>query len=602
MVAIDSSSGRQVAASWTHTADSNDRAIAVFLFGFTAITGFTHAASAVTYGNVPLTLRLSKTAVSSHICVWVLYDWDDFDARDDDVVRVTGGSWSGGSNGQYAGASVLLESATSVVDFVDEDADQNIALSNGSSMALSLTASGTDNVALVGAVTNGSLNDLAGQSVIFGTGHHIGMDYLSSETGLSGTVSEGFQNVTGSNASVVAAALLFADSTPVFLDSITPEVGVITLEAAHFSVLVEGLGSFPGFHIAPSNVGVVEVAAGNSSVDLSIDTHYPSAIPLVTAIGVPQRMADPDGGLTTPMVSHDGIEPVWVEAPTGVTDHGALTGLADDDHPQYATDVDLANHEADLEAHHPDENSIITATFTGARTIDRADAAVHDLTLSGNATLTLDGAFIGRTTVLWLWLHPAGHTITWDPLITWVGGTAPSLSASLVLVVLASVDDGVSWSGVAQTGGTDDQIASEVPFTPVGTIAATDTQTAVAEVATDAAADLSAHTGDTSDAHDASAISVLDAGGYYAGSDVEAALQEAAANRGHFHIIADPLTFDGSSTVYYLSNLAEEDTPAAYNKDGARVAVTHDLDIPDKITFAVAPAAGTGYVDYVAES
>ncbi|MGH8651242.1 MAG: hypothetical protein ACREYE_03210, partial [Gammaproteobacteria bacterium] len=31
----------------------------------------------------------------------------------------------------------------------------------------------------------------------------------------------------------------------------------------------------------------------------------------------------------------------WIAPPGGVTDHGALTGLADDDHPQYALDSDL---------------------------------------------------------------------------------------------------------------------------------------------------------------------------------------------------------------------------------------------------------------------
>jgi hypothetical protein len=41
-------------------------------------------------------------------------------------------------------------------------------------------------------------------------------------------------------------------------------------------------------------------------------------------------------------------------------------------------------------------------------------------------------------------------------------------------------------------GGADDQTAAEVPFTPAGTIAATDTQSAVEEVATDAAAAVSA--------------------------------------------------------------------------------------------------------------
>lgn len=49
-------------------------------------------------------------------------------------------------------------------------------------------------------------------------------------------------------------------------------------------------------------------------------------------------------------------------------------------------------------------------------------------------------------------------------------------------------------------------------------------------LATDA--ELAAHTGDTADAHDASAISVADAGGYFTGTDVEAALQELGAGGG----------------------------------------------------------------------
>lgn len=42
--------------------------------------------------------------------------------------------------------------------------------------------------------------------------------------------------------------------------------------------------------------------------------------------------------------------------------------------------------------------------------------------------------------------------------------------------------------------------------------------------------DNAAHVADTSDAHDAVAISVADAGGYYSGADVEAVLQEAGAS------------------------------------------------------------------------
>lgn len=54
-------------------------------------------------------------------------------------------------------------------------------------------------------------------------------------------------------------------------------------------------------------------------------------------------------------------------------------------------------------------------------------------------------------------------------------------------------DDGTGkWVPAAGGGGgADDQTAAEVPFTPTGTIAATDTQSAVEEVATDAAAAVS---------------------------------------------------------------------------------------------------------------
>lgn len=43
-------------------------------------------------------------------------------------------------------------------------------------------------------------------------------------------------------------------------------------------------------------------------------------------------------------------------------------------------------------------------------------------------------------------------------------------------------------------------------------------------------ANLTAHLDDTADAHDASAISVVDSGGYFAGTDVESVLQEVGAN------------------------------------------------------------------------
>lgn len=102
---------------------------------------------------------------------------------------------------------------------------------------------------------------------------------------------------------------------------------------------------------------------------------------------------------------------------------------------------------------------------------------------------------------------------------------------------------------------TDDQIASEVPFTPTGTIAGTNTQTAVAEVATEAASNLAtheadstsvhgiadtsvlvtqttldAHVDDTTDAHNASSISYAGGTGM-AATDVEVAIDELATEK-----------------------------------------------------------------------
>lgn len=57
-------------------------------------------------------------------------------------------------------------------------------------------------------------------------------------------------------------------------------------------------------------------------------------------------------------------------------------------------------------------------------------------------------------------------------------------------------------------------------------------------------AGLAAHLADTADAHDASTISIVDTGGHFTGSDVEAALQELGAG--------------GGSTVDVVSNVAQD--------------------------------------------
>lgn len=71
--------------------------------------------------------------------------------------------------------------------------------------------------------------------------------------------------------------------------------------------------------------------------------------------------------------------------------------------------------------------------------------------------------------------------------------------------------------------------------------------------------DLSAHTGDTSDAHDASAISVLDTGANFTGTDVEAVLAELQDN-------IDGVA-GGSGVSYFTRRLVSSPTGAAQTID-----------------------------------
>lgn len=98
--------------------------------------------------------------------------------------------------------------------------------------------------------------------------------------------------------------------------------------------------------------------------------------------------------------------------------------------------------------------------------------------------------------------------------------TVPTLDDKVVLS-----DNGITKASTLQQvldvleAGID---LADLPFTPAGSIAATDVQGAIEEL--DAA--LTDHLGDTADAHDASAVSVLDTENDFTGTDVEAVLHE----------------------------------------------------------------------------
>jgi hypothetical protein len=100
---------------------------------------------------------------------------------------------------------------------------------------------------------------------------------------------------------------------------------------------------------APTVTGVSDIVDHPDPITVEVEMPAPTVTAPVprqlSLVGIhvdmPGRVAVPGGGLTTPMLSQVAGVPVWVEAPTGVADHGALTGLTDDDHTQYVKDTEF---------------------------------------------------------------------------------------------------------------------------------------------------------------------------------------------------------------------------------------------------------------------
>jgi len=105
----------------------------------------------------------------------------------------------------------------------------------------------------------------------------------------------------------------------------------------------------------------------------TISVPVPRWVPLVGTKETPGRVPKV-AGLTTPVLSEDdnGV-PVWIELPAGgVTDHGALTGLGDDDHTQYVKDSEFTT-----------KGDLLSAT--AASTISRLGVGTDDQVLTADS-------------------------------------------------------------------------------------------------------------------------------------------------------------------------------------------------------------------------
>ena len=100
----------------------------------------------------------------------------------------------------------------------------------------------------------------------------------------------------------------------------------------------------------------------------------------------------------------------------------------------------------------PTETYLALGSVSGTKTISGANANVQSMTIATNTTITLTaGASVSECRALTLIITNGGaFTVTWPASVKWVGGSAPTFTASGVdIVTLITVDAGTTWYGSA---------------------------------------------------------------------------------------------------------------------------------------------------------
>jgi hypothetical protein len=93
--------------------------------------------------------------------------------------------------------------------------------------------------------------------------------------------------------------------------------------------------------------------------------------------------------------------------------------------------------------------TVYTANSSTAITLDLANGTFQNITLTGNATITMPSAVAGKSFLLLLSQDATGgRTVTWSTVV-WPSGTAPTItSTASKRDIFSFFSNGTSWFGV----------------------------------------------------------------------------------------------------------------------------------------------------------
>jgi hypothetical protein len=90
---------------------------------------------------------------------------------------------------------------------------------------------------------------------------------------------------------------------------------------------------------------------------------------------------------------------------------------------------------------------LFTANTSTAITVALTNGTVQQLTLTGNATITMPTAAAGKSFVIMLKTGAGSFTVTWST-VAWPSGTAPTITSTASKQdVFSFFSDGTNWYG-----------------------------------------------------------------------------------------------------------------------------------------------------------